>query len=40
MNLIFFRKDQKYKGLLIDQLRVLRSKKNQEDYFKKSTSCL
>lgn len=33
---IFLEKDQKYKGLLIDQVRVLRSKKNQEDVLKRA----
>ena len=33
---IFLEKDQKYKGLLIDQVRVLRSKKNQEDILKRA----
>lgn len=33
---IFFEKDQKYKGLLIDQLQVLRGKKNQEDILKRA----
>ena len=32
---IFLEKDQKYKELFIDQVRVLRSKKNQEDISKK-----
>lgn len=33
---IFLEKDQKYKGLLIDQLQALRSKKNQEDIIKRA----
>ena len=33
---IFLEKDQKYKGLFIDQVRVLRSKKNQEDISKRA----
>ena len=33
---IFLEKDQKYKGLLIDQLQVLRNKKNQEDILKRA----
>ena len=33
---IFLEKDQKYKELFIDQVRVLRSKKNQEDILKRA----
>ena len=33
---IFLEKDQKYKGLLINQIRVLRSRKNQEDILKRA----
>lgn len=33
---IFLEKDQKYKGLLIDQVRVLRNRKNQEDILKRA----
>ena len=33
---IFLEKDQKYNGLLIDQLQILRTKKNQEDVLKRA----
>ena len=33
---IFLEKDKKYKGLLIDQIQVLRSRKNQEDILKRA----
>lgn len=33
---IILEKDQKYNGLLIDQLQILRTKKNQEDVLKRA----